>query len=191
MSHGKQFEKDILQSLRSAGHWAERFRDNTWNSMAGSNESPPDMIAVVNKRPILLELKAITTGCDGDGHPRLLIKGAISTKRCLGHQLKRLLDFEKIHGGTSFIGVMYYTPRAQRRCAVMIPVEYWVSSPDLYGRGTVRLTDLRRDLAPSMHMKWVGRKAPIGPYQVCHKLGESPEQDITVQELIESRHVPR
>src|ERR1044072_10043605 len=94
VSHGKAFEKDVVQSLRSAGHWTERFRDNTWSNMAGSNESPPDAISIVHGVPCLMELKAITTGMDSQKRPRDLMKGAISTNRCEGHQLQRPLQFE-------------------------------------------------------------------------------------------------
>lgn len=180
-SHGKQFEKDLAQSLRRAGHWAERFRDNTWNNMQGSSQSPPDMIAMIGRSAALMELKAITTGKDGKGQPRDLLRGAISTKRCEGHQLERLLDFEK-HHGKAFVVVMFYTPRAQRRCAVSIPVMYWVNTPALFERGTVRLADLRRDLEPNYHMKWVGRRAGVGPYQVVRELGPTPEQDVTIHD---------
>ena len=179
-SHGKQFEKDFIASLRSAGHWAERFRDNTWNNMQGSTKSPPDAIAIIRGQPALLELKAVTTGRDGDGDPRPLIKGSISDKRCQGHQLERLLDFQSQGHGKSYVVVLFYTPRAVRRCAVVIPVERWVASADLYGRSTLRLVDLRRDLPASCHMKWVGRGQKVGPYQVCSELGPLPEHDITI-----------
>lgn len=178
MSHGKQFEKDMLKSVRANGAWAERFRDNTWASMQGSNQSPPDMIVINDGRPSLMELKAVTCGHDGKGEPRPLIKGSISVKRCEGHQLERLLDFEENHGGRSFVVVMFYTLRAVRRCAVIIPVRYWVASPDHYGRGTVRLSDLRRDLSPQHHLKWVGRKDELGPYRNCTRLHEDPMKDV-------------
>lgn len=184
-SHGKQFEKDLIDSFRSAGHWAERFRDNTWNNMAGSNISPPDMIAVINKKPVLIEAKAITTGINQrTGEARSLMQGSISTKRCEGHQLQRLLDFEQGGHGTSYVCVMYYTPRAVRRCAVLIPVKAWETWPSVHGSGSVRLDVLREHLPPYLFLKWVGRKANVGPYDMCAKLGPAPEEDITLSAQI-------
>lgn len=181
MSHGKQFEKDLLLSLRNGGSWAERFRDNTFSGakQVGSHASPTDIIVVHEGRPTLMELKAITCGHDGKGEARMLIKGAISVKRCDGHQRERLLDFQHNHGGKSFVAVMFYTLRAQRRCAVLIPIDYWVASPERYGRGTVRLSDLRRDLPAPHHLKWVGRKHPRGPYMSVRHLDADPTKDQT------------
>lgn len=183
-THGKTFEKDFVSSLRSAGHWVERFRDNTWNNMQGSSASPPDAIGVVNKVPCLFEMKAVTTGTDGKGEPRGIMKASISLKRCQGHQLERLLEFQQAGHGKSFVVVMFYTPRAVRRCAVLVPVERWMAAKDLYGSGSVRLDALRRDLPASLHMKWVGRGQQVGPYQICSELGILPEHDITIIDKI-------
>lgn len=178
MSHGKQFEKDLLKSIRAGGAWAERFRDNTWSDMRGSNESPPDMIVINDGRPSLFELKAVTCGHDGKGNARMLIKGSISVKRCQGHQLERLIDFERNHGGRSFVVVMFYTLRASKRCAVIIPIDYWINSPKVKGRDTIRLADLRAELSPVHHLKWVGRKDTTGPYRTCRRLHEDLMKDI-------------
>lgn len=187
-THGKQFEKDLLTSIRSMGHWAERFRDNTWNNMAGSNASPPDMIAIINGRPTLIECKAISVGMNqSTKRPRDLMQGGISLKRCEGHQLERLINFVEEGHGNAYIAVMFYTPRAVRRCVVLVPVAAWVGARDLYGSGTLRLDRIRQDLPASLHMKWVGRKSDIGPYDICTELGYSPELDITIGDKTHGR----
>lgn len=174
---GKQFEKDMLTSVRSWGWWAERFRDNTWGSMQGSNASPPDMIAVepdgyyvkglYRHAPVLMELKAIQ-------HPDDIMKSSIPLSRCDGHQLERLQAFP----GEAYVVVMFYEgPAARKRSAVMIPVEAWVGAEERYGRLSVRLDALREDLATSLHLRWVGRNAEVGPWVRCRSLGNEPKED--------------
>lgn len=177
MSVGKQWERDLLTSLRSMGHWAERFRDNTFAAgrATGSHASPPDMIAVMQRQPTLIELKAISTGFDSQRKPRDLMKGGISLKRCQGHQLQRLKNFRWY--GASFIAVLFYTPRAQRRSAVFVPTWLWDEAFERYGSGTLRLDRLREDVPAGLHMKWVGRKSEVGPYLFCTSLGDTPEGD--------------
>lgn len=174
---GKQFESDMLKSVRSWGWWAERFRDNTWGSMQGSNASPPDMIAVQPMYDVnghtkpgyakLMELKAVQ-------HPKDLMKASIAFKRCEGHQLERLLAFP----GNSYVCVMFYEgQRAVRRSAVLIPAGLWAVGAESYGRLSVPLSALREDLGPSMHLRWVGRGAEVGPWVRCTRLGDHPKDD--------------
>lgn len=175
---GKQFEADMLKSVRSWGWWAERFRDNTWGSMQGSNASPPDMICVdpapiwevdcgPRPRPVLMELKAVT-------HAKDLMKSSIAFKRCEGHQLERLLAFP----GDAYVCVMFYEgQRAVRRSAVLIPAGLWAVGAESYGRLSVPLSALREDLGPSMHLRWVGRGAEVGPWVRCTRLGDHPKDD--------------
>lgn len=174
--HGKTFELDLLKSVRSWGWWAERFRDNTWGSMKGSNASPPDMICVNPKggwegfphpRPILMELKA-------QSHPTDIMKACIPLSRCSGHQLERLQAFP----GDAYVAVMFYEgPRAQKRSAVLIPVQAWVGAEERYGRLSVRLDALREDLPASSHLRWIGRGAEPGPWVRCTRLGDEPKDD--------------
>ena len=152
-SHGKRFEKDFLASLRSWGRWAERFRDNTWNpkggKIQGSTESPPDLISVNDDgHAILMELKAV--------------KGiSIPLNRLSDHQRTRLQHFP----GSAFVVVMFYLgDRAQKRSAVMIPISVWAGAQRRYGRLSLALADLKRDLPEACHLTWVGRKANIGPW---------------------------
>lgn len=173
---GKQYEKDMLKSVRSWGWWAERFRDNTWNSMAGSNASPPDMICVRPRliqgapsqigTPVLMELKAVKSTD--------IEKASIHLGRCAGHQLERLMDFP----GESYVGVMFYEgDRAQKRTAVLIPLTAWVGAQMRYGRLSVRLDALREDLPAQHHLRWVGRGADIGPWVRCTQLGTTIKED--------------
>mgnify|MGYP003296159755 CR=1 FL=1 len=175
---GKQFEKDMLTSVRSWGWWAERFRDNTWGSMQGSNASPPDMICVdpvgyeertnmCNPWPILMELKAVQ-------HPTDIMKATIPLSRCEGHQLERLLAFP----GDAYVVVMFYEgATARKRSAVMIPVQAWVGAQERYGRLSVRLDALREDLGVGCHLRWVGRTPTVGPWVRCTRLGDEPKDD--------------
>lgn len=178
--HGKTFEADMLKSVRSWGWWAERFRDNTFQTRmaTASHQSPPDMIAISPRTiggsltaigsPRLMELKA-------KKHPTDLMKASIELKRCEGHQLERLLEFP----GIASVVVMFYEgDRAQKRSAVMIPVEAWAGAAERYGRLSVPLSALREDLAPNYHLRWVGRGAEIGPWVRCNRLDhDDPKKD--------------
>ncbi len=166
-NHGKQFEKDMLKSVRSWGWWAERFRDNTFGvgGRTASHESPPDMIAMdiscLGIIPKLMELKAVKAN-------------NIPLSRCSGHQLKRLQEFP----GEAFVVAMFYEgDRAQSRSAVMIPVGAWATAQQRYDRLSVPLRYLREDLSASHHLRWVGRGAEIGPWVRCTRLGETPKKD--------------
>lgn len=166
----------MLRSVRSWGWWAERFRDNTWDSMQGSNASPPDMICVEpygyyvkgleRHKPILMELKAVKC--------KDIEKGMIPLARCEGHQLERLQAFP----GEAYVGVMFYEGnKAQKRSAVMIPVEAWAGAQERYGRLSVRLEALREDIPAHHHLRWVGRAAEVGPWVRCTRLGTTPKDD--------------
>ena len=170
---GKQFEKDLLDSVRSWGWWAERFRDNTWNNMQGSSQSPPDMICVSpNKNSFLIEAKAVKVNTID------FLDGSIPQKRCDGHQAARLNHFSKF--GFPMVAVLFYTERFRSRSAVLVPYDLWADIPETYDRLSVTLRILREDLDPWYHLKWVGRKSAKGPYVTTLELDpEDPKKDIT------------
>lgn len=165
MSIGKTFENDFKLSLRSAGHWAERFRDNTYQSrMRGvaSQSSPPDMVAVINGKPCLIELKAIRVRSELQG-------GSIPLSKLSENQHNHLRNFE--NQGYPFVAVMFYEgQRAVNRAAVMIPYWYWTQYESAKGRKSLKLSDLCLDVRPNYHFKWVGRASEVGPWKSKEKI---------------------
>lgn len=162
MSIGKTYERDLLHSLRSHGHWAQRFTDRVYGQGNRSVMSPPDIIATSVKhhgRSILIECKAV--------------KGkSIPLNRLTPEQSDELMAHHR-HGGVSLVAVMFYEgSRAQTRSAFLIPIEAWMAYGKHYGRKSVALSHLtgdawckRREIIPS---EWVGRKADRGPWSLPH-----------------------
>lgn len=160
MSIGKTYERDLLHSLRSHGHWAQRFTDRVYGQGNRSVMSPPDIIATSVKcygQSILIECKAV--------------KGkSIPLNRLSPEQCDELMAHRR-HGGVSLVAVMFYEgSRAQTRHAFLIPIQAWVDYGKHYGRKSVALNHLQvdgwcaaRKVIPST---WVGRKADKGPWSL-------------------------
>jgi Holliday junction resolvase len=156
-NHGKRLETDMLKSLRTLGYWAERFTDRTFGHGNLSVKSPPDLIAVENKHPILIELKAVRVRTALD-------QGSIPLTRLPDHQRESLQAFDNKHG-SSYVMVMFYEgTKAQKRITIQIPISYWTDYLQVYHRKSVVLSHLKRDLPPKNVWVWVGRGKCVGPW---------------------------
>jgi Holliday junction resolvase len=169
MGVAKQYERDMLHSLRTQGVWVERFVDKVYGE-GRSLKSPPDLIGVKDGHSYLIECKSVK----GKSLPNANVSD---------HQIKALLH-HRAHGGSSYLAILYYNGKrgkATLRETWLVPIKWYTDYFTRYPRKSLSLLHLQGELDPLHRAEWVGRKEEVGPWRFDERLWlEREEQPMGV-----------